>query len=381
MAAFALSGMPEWWPLRTQAGSLTRSTACPASGCPTFGTRGRRTASSRPGGKDWTRGWIAGGFAAPAAQQRRRRRRTNSTALPQTFAEAEAGLCTEAQEEHEGPPEQMPAWIVESFRTNSRLTGLVWLMSEDELLEAAKTLHWQDVLPGQYVITQGSVGSRFYVIEYGSFEVFVSSEAHAEPGIKVDELGPGDSFGELALLYSIPRSATVVATSQSRLWVMERQDFQAAVSKGCQQLVSPKFMEFVGTVPLFKGTSGALLKQLGRSLIPQWFGKGEEIISQGNFQERFYILRTGEALAVVQGPDGEQEVERYCEPGAIIGANVLLNEHRSPSKVVVRSISDVTVVFWMSKLTFDNVAGTSKEQMLMNMREQQPQSQEQCVCM
>jgi len=288
-------------------------------------------------------------------------------------------ICTDAAEQ-----DALPDWIVESFRTNARLTGLVWLMSEDELREAASTMYLKQIEPGEVVITQGTIGSQFFIVDTGMFEVYVTNELYPDPGVKVSDLGPGDSFGELALLYSIPRSATVVATSSASLWVMERAAFQAAVTKGSNQPVSQKFLKFLEGIELFRGVPRETMEVLGRSLIPKWYGNGEEMISAGEFQERFYILRTGEVQAVAMGAAGEEEVERWTEPGAIIGSDVLMGELRNQSDRVVRSCSDVTVAFWMSKLTFDNVAAEYKETILRNLTEAEqgtPQQQEGCVCM
>jgi len=277
----------------------------------------------------------------------------------------------------------LPDWIVESLRTNTRLTSLVWLMSEDELREAAATMYLKDIEPGEAVITEGTIGSQFYIVDSGAFEVFVSNELDPDPGIKVGDLGPGGSFGELALLYSISRSATVVATSTASVWVMERTAFQAAVTKGSQQPVSPKFLKFLEGIYLFRGVPRATMEVLGRSLIPKWFGNGEEIIRDGEFQECFYILRTGEVQAVSMGAAGEEKVQHWSQPGAIIGSDVIKGEVVRQSNRVIRSCSDVTVVFWMSKLTFDNVAAEYKETILRNLEEaeQGTQKQEGCVCM
>jgi len=125
------------------------------------------------------------------------------------------------------------------------------------------------------------------------------------------------------------------------------------------------------------------MEVLGRSLIPKWFGNGEEIIGDGEFHECFYILRTGEVQAVSMGAAGEEEVQQWSEPGTIIGADVLEGKVLRQSNRVIRSCSDVTVVFWMSKLTFDNVAAEYKETILRNLEkgEQGTQEQEGCVCM
>jgi len=284
---------------------------------------------------------------------------------------------------HSSPDESAlelpPEWIGESFRTNSRLTGLLWLLKEEDLKATANTMTPKDVEQGEEVITEGSVGTRFYIIEYGSFEVYVSSPEAPFPGIKVGELGPGGSFGELALLYSQARSATVVATSRARLWVMERAAFQNAVSQGWNQNLPANFITFLESVPLFRGIERSKLKQLGRAMLPKWFGKGESLIQKGDWDERFFVLRTGAAAAVEQLPEGEREVELYTEPGSVIGGDVLLQEYRQPAERTVKSQSDVTVAFWMSKLTFDNVMGHYKEDALRNLKH--ADEQDQCVCM
>jgi MFS family permease len=76
---------------------------------------------------------------------------------------------------------------------------------------------------GQAIIREGEPGDRFYLIESGRCEATVSGDP-----IRVME--PGDSFGEIALLNDIPRTATVVALDDVELFALERHPFLEAVT-------------------------------------------------------------------------------------------------------------------------------------------------------
>ncbi|HWH19024.1 MAG TPA: MFS transporter, partial [Solirubrobacterales bacterium] len=73
------------------------------------------------------------------------------------------------------------------------------------------------------VIVQGEVGDRFYLIESGQVEVFEGGEFRRNEG-------PGESFGEIALLHDVPRTATVRTTEPTRLLQLEREQFLVAVT-------------------------------------------------------------------------------------------------------------------------------------------------------
>ena len=66
-------------------------------------------------------------------------------------------------------------------------------------------------------------GEVFYIVEAGEVRA-------AGGGVPVRDLGPGDFFGEIALLRSLPRTATVTAIGRVALRTLGRDEFVAAVT-------------------------------------------------------------------------------------------------------------------------------------------------------
>jgi hypothetical protein len=75
---------------------------------------------------------------------------------------------------------------------------------------------------GTVLIRQGDVGDRFYTIARGYVRVAVAGQSEAARRT----LGPGDFFGEIALLHDVPRTATVTAETPVILWELTREDFE-----------------------------------------------------------------------------------------------------------------------------------------------------------
>jgi CRP-like cAMP-binding protein len=88
--------------------------------------------------------------------------------------------------------------------------------------QLARGLEPVSVSAGQVVFNQGDVGDRYYVIESGSAEVIGD-------GRRVATLGPGEGFGEIALMRRVPRTATVRAADQLRLQALRSDHFLPVV--------------------------------------------------------------------------------------------------------------------------------------------------------
>jgi hypothetical protein len=96
-------------------------------------------------------------------------------------------------------------------------------LADGTLEQLARALEPVHAVAGADVIRQGDQGDRVYVVVSGELAVEVD-------GLAGGRLGPGDVFGEIALLRDVPRTATVRAATGSELLTLGRDEFLAAVT-------------------------------------------------------------------------------------------------------------------------------------------------------
>jgi CRP-like cAMP-binding protein len=90
---------------------------------------------------------------------------------------------------------------------------------------------------GDVVIKQGTEGDYFYVVVSGKCVVTRETPLNKE-GIKLAELGSGDSFGEEALIAEAKRNATVTMSTEGTLMRLGKQDFQTLLNEPLLQWVT-----------------------------------------------------------------------------------------------------------------------------------------------
>jgi len=118
--------------------------------------------------------------------------------------------------------------------------------STDELKDLIDAFRAEHRGAKSIVIREGDHGDGFYVLSTGSVSVYESTEFKGT-------LHPGMGFGEIALLYSCPRTATVRAREDCDLWFMDRRAFRAIMARHKRKRLNMKLMllEKVSVYPLF----------------------------------------------------------------------------------------------------------------------------------
>jgi CRP-like cAMP-binding protein len=96
-------------------------------------------------------------------------------------------------------------------------------LPDKQLKTAAQLADEVEVTEGQHLVDEGRFAHEFFVIEDGKADV-------VHDGKKVAELGPGDFFGEIALIKTERRTASVVAKTPMKLVVIFGPNFRSLAS-------------------------------------------------------------------------------------------------------------------------------------------------------
>ncbi|CAM9114477.1 unnamed protein product [Phaeothamnion confervicola] len=176
------------------------------------------------------------------------------------------------------------------------------------------------VKAGDWVIRQGDPGDKFYIIDSGRFDVVVSEDGGdsggggevaavaANParggGVVVHTYEPTDTikpcFGHLALLYSKPRSASVVARTDGVLWALDRPVFRRIIMRKSRREV----VRTLRCVDVLRSLSLQQIQQLCDCLTEASFEPGQAIIRQGEVGDTFYVMEEGTAIVTMTTKDG-----------------------------------------------------------------------------
>ena len=108
----------------------------------------------------------------------------------------------------------------------------------ENIKEAFKRMRPKAVKAGEIVIEQGDVGGSYFVIENGMCDV-IQTDPFTDETSCISKLGPGDAFGEEALLQDGSRNATITMTTPGTLLVLEKDDFNSLLRSEIVDEVTP----------------------------------------------------------------------------------------------------------------------------------------------
>jgi len=244
-----------------------------------------------------------GGAAAAPPPPMRGRRQGVSAEISQSSQEEPKAIASHAKSAEDSQ------FLLSSMTGNSLFSHL----STGSMNSVIGAFFLVEKADGEVVMQQGSDGDNFYVIQEGSVKILVN-------GNQVATKAAGGSFGELALMYNAPRTATVVCDGRAKLWALDRTSFQA-IMRSTESSRNSTVADFLCQMDLFKSLSKEELAKIVDAVQQRDYKDGEYMFRQGDAGEDFFIISQGNVTVTKSQTPGAAAV-----PVAQLGAGKFFGE-------------------------------------------------------
>ena len=149
--------------------------------------------------------------------------------------------------------------------------------------------------------------------------------------MKIAEYHQTGAFGELALMYNQPRSATVVADTEGVLWVMGRETFRKLVLKHAFRK-RRLYENFLRDLDILKSLTGYERSNLADALIPMEVDQNQIIVKQGDQGDRMYFIEDGQCDVYMNST-----FHKRLNKGDYFGELALLNHEPRSATIIAAS--------------------------------------------
>ncbi|MCQ2818609.1 MAG: cyclic nucleotide-binding domain-containing protein [archaeon] len=152
--------------------------------------------------------------------------------------------------------------------------------------------------PNDIIVRQGDVGDSYYYILSGSVSVKIRIKTIGSNGQELvmdkslKELRAGEGFGELALLYGTPRSATIVSITSTSFIRISKANFDLYLKDFLDNQLHDR-IEFLKLCPIFNKMTDQCSVDIGKNTETKQFSTGEIIAKVGDKCDYLYIIRRG----------------------------------------------------------------------------------------
>ncbi len=226
-------------------------------------------------------------------------------------------------------------------------------MSKEAFLSLVERMGYLKVPSGYSVVREGDEGKSLFILLQG--EVLVS-KGEGDERRDLAHLGAGTLFGELALITSKPRSASVVTTHASELFEIDRKSVEEVSAQHpsiTEDLV--KFarrrllMNLMATSKIFAPFDDTqrlqILKEFQSKMVPE----GAVLIEDGKEPDAMYLILEGEVEVTKVDESGDKVVLSYLREGEVFGEIALLENRLTTANVIA---SEQSVVLYLDRQRF-----------------------------
>jgi len=207
--------------------------------------------------------------------------------------------------------------IINAVKTN-KVLGEVLTLLDNQYEMIADSMHLVSVDAGEVVILKDTRGDALFVVYEGHLECTLDESMPGEFKIR-----QGTAFGELGLLYDAPRSATVSAACDCKLWVLTRRDFQMIMRETHAQKVA-KYAKLMRDIPYLQTIVDPTHMDVVAGVVEELsLLEAEDVCVAGEDAGLLFILFDGECEVTEDGKDthhmkpgdwlGEEQLEKGIE--------------------------------------------------------------------
>ena len=192
------------------------------------------------------------------------------------------------------------------------------------------------------LFSQGDNGYYFYLIFQGSIEIIINN-------IPKSRQASPSCFGELALLYDFPRTATIKTLENSKFWVINREKFREAV-KAVSNNVYTETESFLNSLNFFKSLTAISQSKLISCSSYMEFTDSQIIISEGDPGDLIYIIKSGQVKCSIS-----KHLLRILSKGEIFGEIAAI--FKTNRSATVKAVGKVTVLAFGSEICLELLQG------------------------
>lgn len=273
------------------------------------------------------------------------------------------GISAEAYGVHNKQKDFVPPVISKSAEQIEQIRGTLkksfmfaGLEEKDQqiVINAMKIKKYQ---AGDPVITQGDQGNELYIVADGSLKCEKVFPGKSEPTF-LKNYSPNEVFGELSLLYNTPRAASIISTSDSVLFSLDRETFNHIVKTSAVRK-RELYENFLKKVKILEALDDYERSKICDVLKTETFRKGDIIIRQGDEGDKFYMLQEG-TVETLKSIDGQPMKLVYTfKENDYFGELALLSDNKRQASC--RVASDKAVVASLDKDSFHRLLGPLEE--------------------
>lgn len=225
-------------------------------------------------------------------------------------------------------------------------------LTKQQIMKISDSVEIIRFKPEEYIIRKGSEGNIFYMIKDGTVRVI---NVGASEQFRDHELGPGDYFGERALITGEPRAADVVAVTPVTLIALDRELFNSLLGPLREVLDHNLNLRIIESVKLFSSLTDREKALVARSFEHETFAPGSDIVREGDKGRKFYIIKDGTAVVTVGGKEVGQLIS-----GQYFGEMAELDDEVRKATVTAQTACEC---FTLDRPAFHRILGSVRGQL------------------